>query len=236
MMGKDRWDTRGRSLLCRGLLAAGLAAASAGCAIYRRPVELPPREKPYVAVLSGEMPEPITPVARHAWIVANLSGGRPLRRFELLGSAYASDTDDPLYWFVPGDVALHGIREGELAEIAGVVACLERETPLYNEQHPTYFPMPGPNSNTYVDQMLRRCDIHCELPATAVGKDYRGVIGASFTSGGTGVQLETWLGGIKIGVTEGVELHVLGLSIGVDLWPPALIVPVNPGRIGFDDR
>lgn len=236
MVNRGRRRSLGRSLLRLGLSAAALATASTGCAIYRRPLELPPRERPYVAVLSGEMPEPITPVARHAWIVANPAGGKPLRRYELLGSAFSTTTDDPFSWFVPGDVALHAIREGARAEIAAVVECLERETPLYNEDHPTYFPMPGPNSNTYVDQMLRRCDIRCELPATAVGKDYRGVVGASLTSGGTGVQLETWLGGIKIGVTEGVELHVLGLSIGVDLWPPALIVPVNPGRIGFDDR
>jgi len=215
---------------------ASLISMSSGCAAYRRPLELPPRDKPYVAVLSGEIPEPISMVARHAWIIANKADGTDLRRYELLGDAFATVTSDPLDWIGPGDVALHGVIGGDRAEVAGVVECLERETPLYNEEHPTYFPMPGPNSNTYVDQMLRRCDIHCDLPATAVGKDYRGVIGASFTSGGTGVQLETWLGGVKIGVKEGVELHVLGLSIGVDLWPPALIVPVNPGRIGFDDR
>lgn len=207
-----------------------------GCAVYRRPLDLPPRERPFVAVLSGEMPEPITQVARHAWIVANKADGSELRRYELLGDAFASVTSDPFRWFGSGDVALHGVLEGGKTEIAAVIECLERETPLYNEEHPTYFPMPGPNSNTYVDQMLRRCDIHCELPATAIGKDYRGVIGASVTSGGTGVQLETWLGGVKVGVKEGVELHILGLSIGVDLWPPALIVPVNPGRLGFDDR
>jgi len=29
---------------------------------------------------------------------------------------------------------------------------------------------------------------------------------------------------------------VLGLSFGVDLWPPALILPLGPGRLGFADR
>lgn len=215
---------------------ACLALGGTGCAVFRRPLELPPRDRPFVAVLSGEMPEPITQVARHGWIVANKADGSGLRRYELLGDAFATTTRDPFRWFGSGDVALHGVLEGEKTEITGVIECLERETPRYNEEHPTYFPMPGPNSNTYVDQMLRRCDIHCELPATAIRKDYRGVVGASVTSGGTGVQLETWLGGVKVGITEGVELHILGLSIGVDLWPPALIVPVNPGRIGFDDR
>ncbi len=220
------------------LLLAVLGTTSTGCAIYRRPLALPPRETPYVAVLSGTMPEPISMVARHGWIVANADKDKPLLRYELLGSASKSTTSAPLQYFggQRGEVALHGVLRGDRAKIAKIVACLDVETPRYNEEHPTYWPMPGPNSNTYVDQMMRRCDIPFELPATAIGKDYRGVIGASVTSGGTGVQLETWLGGLKMGVTEGIEVHVLGLSIGVDLWPPALILPVNPGRLGFDDR
>src|SRR5262249_32966398 len=81
----------------------------------------------------------------------------------------------------------------------------------------------------------RACDIHVELPATAIGRDYRGVIGASVTSAGTGVQLETWVAGAKLGLEEGVELHFLDLALGVHLWPPGITVPVNPGRIGVDD-
>ena len=74
-------------------------------------------------------------------------------------------------------------------------------------------------------------------PSRRVGKDFRGlVLGFSTTAGGTGVQLETPLVGAKLGVTEGVELHILGMSWGVDVWPPALIVPVGSGRLGFDDR
>jgi hypothetical protein len=85
--------------------------------------------------------------------------------------------------------------------------------------------------------MIRRCELYVELPAPAIGKDYRGpVVGASLSPGGTGVQLETPLVGGKLGITEGIEFHVLGMGWGVDIWPPALIVPVGPGRIGFDDR
>ena len=35
-----------------------------------------------------------------------------------------------------------------------------------------------------------------------------------------------------VGLEEGVELNVLGLSFGVDLNPPALKLPVI-GRVGF---
>jgi hypothetical protein len=214
----------------------GLSVTSLGCVIFRRPLVLPPPETPYVAVLSGEMPEPITMVARHAWIVANAAKGEPLLRYELMGDAFKTTTGRPFDYFGEGDVALHGLLEGDRAEVSTMIACLDLETPRYNEEHPTYFPIPGPNSNTYVDQMLKRCHIPVELPATAIGKDYRGVLGASVTSGGTGIQFSSWLGGAKVGIKEGVEIHVLGVAIGVDLWPPALIVPVNPGRIGFDDR
>jgi hypothetical protein len=235
MTAKELRAPRPSQALCLAL-SAGLSASSLGCAIYRRPLVLPPPETPYVAVLSGEMPEPITQVARHAWIVANAAKSGPLLRYELLGPAFKTTTTDPFGYFGDGDVGLHGVILGDRAEIDRMIACLDVETPRYNEEHPTYFPMPGPNSNTYVDQMLQRCDIHVELPATAIGKDYRGIVGLSRTSGGTGVQIETWLGGVKVGLTEGVELHVLGLSIGVDLWPPAIIIPLGPGRIGFADR
>ena len=95
---------------------------------------------------------------------------------------------------------------------------------------------PGPNSNTFGDEMLRRCKLHASLPATSVGKDWRGWIGAGVTSEGTGVQLETPIFGIKLGLKEGIEIHVIGLSFGIDLWPPAIIVPLGPGRLGFADR
>lgn len=201
----------------------------------RRPLALPQSNEPYVAVLSGEMPEPITIVSRHAWIIASEGGKGRLLRYELLGSAFKSTTEKPLDYFGDGDVALHGVVHDNRKAIGKIVACLDAETPRYNEEHPTYFPIPGPNSNTYVDQMLRRCGIAVSLPSTCVGKDYRGLISASWTSGGTGAQLETWPVGISVGLKEGIELHILGLALGLDLWPPAIIVPVNPGRIGFDD-
>jgi hypothetical protein len=216
-------------------LLAGFASTSLGCAILRRPLALPPRDTPYVAVLSGEMPEPITQVARHAWIIANPVHGRSLLRYEF-GQHSASPTSDPFAYFGSGDVGLHGVLKADPATITRVIACLDVEADRYYEEHPSYFPMPGPNSNTYVDRLLRLCDIHVDLPATAIGKDYRGILGASVTSGGTGVQLELWPLGIKLGLTEGIEVHLFGLSLGIDLWPPALLLPVNPGRLGFDDR
>ena len=82
----------------------------------------------------------------------------------------------------------------------------------------------------------RWCGLHASLPATAVGKDFRGLAGITRTSGGTGFQIETPLVGVKLGLKEGIEIHLLTLGFGVDFWPPALILPLGPGRLGFDDR
>jgi hypothetical protein len=202
-----------------------------GCAVPIREAKLPPDSVGYVAVLSGEMPGALSQVARHAWIVANVPGSQHQQwRFELQQSG-----SDPFDYFGDGDVAIHAIIRYEPEELDSVVHCLDRAETRYHHEHPDYFPIPGPNSNTIVDLMLRACDIHVELPATAIGRDYRGPIGASVTSVGTGVQVESWVVGAKIGLEEGVEVHLLDLALGVHLWPPGLTVPVNPGRIGIED-
>ena len=213
------------------LAGAGLVASATACAVPRTPAALPPPSEGYVAVLSGEMPAALSQVARHSWIVANVPGTAYLQRWELGGGGGG----DPFHYFGDGEVAVHGVVHYEHDELRRVVACLDREESGYYKEHPDYFPIPGPNSNTFVDFLLRHCGIHVELPATAIGRDYRGPIGASVTSLGTGVQLETWVVGLKLGLQEGVELHLLDMAFGVHFWPPGVTVPVNPGRIGIDD-
>jgi hypothetical protein len=176
------------------------------------------------------MPAALSQVARHSWIVANVPGEPYPRRFEFAGGGA-----DPFDYFGDGDVAVHGVVHYGRDDLRRVVACLEREDARYYREHEDYWPIPGPNSNTLVDFLLRHCGIRVELPATAIGRDYRGAIGASVTSLGTGVQLETWIVGVKVGLQEGVELHLLDLPLGVHFWPPGITVPVNPGRIGIDD-
>ncbi len=207
-----------------------LFACASGCTLPLREAKLPRASEGYVAVLSGEMPGAISQVARHSWIVANVPGTPPRTyRYELQTSGA-----DAFEYFGSGDVAVHGIVHYEPEELERVVACLTRAKREYHAAHPDYFPIPGPNSNTIIDYLLRRCDIHVELPATAIGRDYRGPIGASVTSRGTGVQFETWVVGAKLGLEEGVELHLFDLALGLHFWPPGITVPVNPGRIGFE--
>lgn len=226
--------------MARLVLAAAAALAlaqTAACAIPRRAAELPPSERAWIAVLSGEMPEAIQQVARHAWIVGSLPGaGKRVRRWEYLGGAEITTTTEPFSYFgeSDGDVAVHGVFEGTPLEIAAKMKCLDAEAAAYEERHPTYFPIPGPNSNTFVAESIRNCGLHIELPSTAIGRDYRGLVGAGVTESGTGVQAESVIVGVRLGLREGVEGHIASLALGVHAWPPGITVPVNPGRIGID--
>ena len=54
------------------------------------------------------------------------------------------------------------------------------------------------------------------------------------TTTGLGLELDTWLFGIQIGIEEGIEFHFLNLTFGIDLFPPALKLPFAP-RLGFQE-
>ena len=75
-----------------------------------------------------------------------------------------------------------------------------------------------------------------ELPPTAIGKDWiddGDLVG--WSEPGTGVQFSLFgILGATLGLAEGVEINVLGLSFGIDIMRPALKLPMV-GRIGFSD-
>lgn len=204
--------------------------ALAGCAVFPRPLTAPPNDQDTVLLISGGLGHPIEKIARHPWFAVRKAGESDWRIWEVPSGG---TTDDPFDNEPYVEPILHGVWRG--AEATAAIACLEREAPPWLEQL-DYLVWPGPNSNTFGDVMLRRCDLHASLPATAIGKDYRGLVGASWTTEGTGFQVETPVVGLRLGLKEGVQVHVLGLEVGVDLWPPAIIVPFGSGRLGIADR
>jgi len=219
-----------------------LLALVAACVVARRPAVVPREGEPAALVGSAALMHPLNDLARHPWVALRDRDGH-WERWEVMccpedggemGTVRHSSID-PLddHGGGGGDVRVHGVWRG--AEAERIATCVRREAPAYPYRD-RYHAWPGPNSNTFVDWLIRTCSLHVDLPGPNIGKDYRGLIGVSTTSGGTGVQLETPLAGLKLGLTEGVEVHLLGLALGIDLWPPALIVPLGPGRIGFDDR
>lgn len=97
-----------------------------------------------------------------------------------------------------------------------------------------YRAWPGPNSNSFTAWVLREVDgFDAVLPVTAVGKDYLfdGVLAPA--PGGRG--LTASLGGVlglTLGPGEGLEITLLGLSLGIDVQRPALKLP-GIGRLGM---
>jgi len=138
------------------------------------------------------------------------------------------------YWF--------GNRPTLLREITGTQAVDDMisriETAAKNYPYPkTYRVWPGPNSNTFIAWIARSVpELNLELPSTAIGKDYlpNGSV-AALTPSGRGAQISIGgYAGVLIGAEEGFEFNILGATVGIDLWPPALKLPAV-GRLGVDD-
>ncbi len=121
--------------------------------------------------------------------------------------------------------------EGDRAIAA--IRRLRVEVPAVNRTY-AYGPWPGPNSNTFIDDLGRSIpELRFEQHHNAFCKDYAPTVLVGSTTTGTGVELETPVLGVQVGILDGLELHVLALSFGVNLWPPRLELPFVE-RVGFD--
>jgi hypothetical protein len=224
--------TPGARRVERSMRPAAVLGLCAGCVIFPRSLEPPDNTETTVLLVTGTLGPPLDDVARHPWFAVRRAGETEWQIFEVGGGGTEEDPFDNSPYEEP---ILHAVWRGDEA----AADCVIRESPGAQDWvEDNYIFYPGPNSNTFGDIVMRRCKLSGALPSTSVGKDWRGKLGfgAGITSERTGVQLETPIVGVKVGLKEGVELHFLGLSIGVDLWPPALIVPLGPGRLGFADR
>jgi hypothetical protein len=122
------------------------------------------------------------------------------------------------------------------AEWHGAEARALADTLAHSSEYPDrgrYLAWPGPNSNTYIAWVLRRAGVAADLEPRGIGKDYLGLAGVAFSTTGTGVQAESTLLGLKIGLRDGVELHVLYFTFGLAAWRPAVKTPF--GRLGMPE-
>ena len=72
-----------------------------------------------------------------------------------------------------------------------------------------------------------------DLPPTAIGKDYLGARLVDLTPSGTGAQFNLFgLAGVLVGLHEGIELNVIGLTFGLNPARLALKLPLL-GNIGL---
>jgi len=178
----------------------------------------------------------------HTWFATKRSDELDYTRLEVIGYRvrWGRDavrirrgTPDSM-WFGNYPTLLREIRGDE--SLDAVIDRLHDAANNYTHAD-EYNVWPGPNSNTFAAMVGREIpELQLELPSNALGKDYLGpyrLIGKTPSS--TGVQFSLrGLAGITLALEEGFELNVLGLTAGVDLFPPAIKLP-GIGRIGFPD-
>lgn len=175
--------------------------------------------------------------AVHPWIIFKRRGETAYTRFDVVGwrapqvvqRNYA--LPDGL-WYGATPTLLVDHRGG--AAVESMIDAVEAAVASYPfaERYRSY---PGPNSNTFLAHIGRQVPaLKLDLPANAIGKDYRALsdpVGVS--PSGAGVQLSLLgLLGVSAGWQEGIEFNVLALNFGLDLNPPALRLPFV-GRLGF---
>ncbi|HOI43052.1 MAG TPA: DUF3750 domain-containing protein [Elusimicrobiales bacterium] len=243
----------------RRLVAAGAAALLLAAVLEARPwaardwrtadrgsagISPPPAEHPE-AVVQGFAARAVRwrgVFAVHCWISVKEKDAPDYRVYHLVGwrlrrstSAVVIETGVPDgRWYGRSPKLLFDIR-GERAE--SVIPKIDEAARAYPYAS-VYRVWPGPNSNTFVSHILRNVpEIGVELPSNAVGRDWLGGGRvASVSESGTGLQLSIYgLAGVTAGLSDGVEINLLGLNFGVDLLRPALKLPLL-GRVGLRDK
>lgn len=176
--------------------------------------------------------------AVHPWIIYKRNGEKRFTRFDVVGwrapqvvqRDYALP-DGLWYGSMPALLVDHRGQDAQamIDDIEAAVASY----PFANQ----YRSYPGPNSNTFLAHIGRQVPaLKLDLPANAIGKDYRTLtspVGVSASGSGLQISLLGLLG-VSVGVQEGLEFNVLGLNFGIDLNAPALRLPFW-GRFGLND-
>lgn len=200
-----------------------------------RPSSFAAETGPLVLVKEARIPDSEPWYARfatHAWIDVRSTEGGAWTRIEILtpDSGVLIETiapEDALHdsrW-LDRPVRVRGVLRGEPAERAA--AALLEHAESYPDDH--YRPIPGPNSNTFVAALIDDTSgLSTTMHHNAVGKDHLTPLAFARTPSKTGGRLDTPFLGAALGLQEGVELHLAGLTLGVGLWPPRIELPFLP--------
>lgn len=176
--------------------------------------------------------------AVHPWIIVKRKGDTAYTRYDVVGwraprivqRNYA--LPDGL-WYGSTPALLVDHRGVDVEPMIDAIEAAVASYP-YADHYRSY---PGPNSNTFLAHIGRQVPaLKLDLPANAIGKDYRPLtnpVGVSTSGSGYQIGLLGLLG-VSVGLQEGLEFNVLGLNFGVDLNAPALRLPFL-GRLGFKD-
>ena len=174
--------------------------------------------------------------AVHHWVVVKPAGASRYERFDVVGwgtpvrhNAFIADGR----WYSSEPVIVHEVRGKKAQQLIPKVVAAARH---YRWSMPgQYMVWPGPNSNTFVATIARQVpELGAEIDPTGVGKDW---LGPGFQTGtmpsGSGFQVSyNGVIGAGISLREGIELHVLGATIGVDFDDLAIKLPAI-GKFGL---
>lgn len=156
--------------------------------------------------------------AVHTWIATKEAGADTYEVHEVTGWGHRKVRSGPgepdRAWFGNAPRLYADLRGDRAAAMIPGIRQAIGEYP-YPE---TYNAWPGPNSNTFVAWVIRQVeDLEVALPNHAIGKDYLGHGLFARTPAGTGFQVSLggYLGGL-VSLREGIEVNLLGLSIGLD--------------------
>ena len=176
-------------------------------------------------------------LAVHTWISAKRENARHFVTYEVIGwyhwngrPAVVSRTSAPdKRWFGSEPEVYADLRGPEVEAMIDRLEEAVASYPYANE----YRTWPGPNSNTFTAMMGRALpELQLDLPPTAIGKDF--IANDEFIASspsGTGYQLSLFgVLGVMLATEEGLEVNVLGLSLGVDPLDFALKLP-GVGRL-----
>jgi hypothetical protein len=219
------------SALLVALACSGCSALEAERGPFVDPMSAFERpNRPVVQLARARLPQPLTALAVHYWF--NAYEPRTLRweRWELWQTAGSNVTSwghihrdlmSPMSNVGGGEALVEAQWTG--AEAERLISVLHHPE-LYADRD-VYRAWPGPNSNTYVAWILRESGVPFDLSPMAIGKDWRGWVGGGVTTTHAGLHVESPIAGLKIGVLDGVELHVLALTFGFAPLRPSLKTP-----------
>jgi hypothetical protein len=174
--------------------------------------------------------------AEHMSFVLKPQGAIQWTRYDVVGwgnpvrkNNYVADA----FWYGNTPRIIYRL-EGEAA--ANLIPAIEQNIAAYPySARGSYTIWPGPNSNTFVSWVVRHTPgFDAELSTVAVGKDY---LGPGFhmerAPSDTGYTVSlSGLVGATLAREEGLELHLVGSTIGIDPNDLAIKLPCL-GKIGL---